>query len=134
VHRFLGDLTVCYPVRTELGFLLITGRNQDVMRLRLAGVGDVRARRVCLGGGVRVVDHYRFLVTIVHLAPHLELFERVEAVEGGGTFGVLHRNEPLRAVAADRAGDHAASLVGVVLASMGDDLRSQVAGDRQHDR
>src|SRR5262249_38313678 len=82
--RFLGDLTVCYPVRTELGFLLIPGRYQDVVRLRLAGVRDVRARRERLGGGVRVVDHHRFLVTIVHLAPHPELFERVEAVEGGG--------------------------------------------------
>jgi hypothetical protein len=81
-----------------------------------------------------VVDDHRFLVTIVHLAPHLELFERIEAVEGRRAFGVLHRNEPLRAVAADRAGNHAAGLIGVVLASMGDDLRLQVAGDRQHDR
>src|SRR5215472_1423897 len=115
VHGFLGDLTVCNPVRTELGFLLIPGGYQDVMRLRLAGVRDVRARRVRLGGGVRVVDHHRFLVAIVHLAPHLELFERVEAVEGGGTFGVFHRYEPLRAVAAGRARDHTAGLVGMVL-------------------
>src|SRR5215468_7499772 len=82
LDRLFGDLAVRYPVRTELGFVLIPGRYQDVMRLRLAGVRDVRARRVRLGGGVRVVDHHRFLVTIVHLAPHLELFERVEAVEG----------------------------------------------------
>src|SRR5215471_6902653 len=134
VHGFLGDLTVCNPVRTELGFLLIPGRYQDVIRLRLAGIRNVRARRIRLGGGVRVVDHHRFLVAIVHLAPHPELLERVEAVEGGGTFGVLHRDEPLRAVAADRAGDNAAGLVWVVLASVGDDLRPQVAGDRQHDR
>src|ERR1700758_3698264 len=104
------------------------------MRLRLAGVRDVRAGRVRLGGRVRVVDHHRLLVPVVHLTPHFELLERVEAVEGGGTFRVLHRDEPGRAVAAGRAGDDAAGLVRVVPAGVRDDLRLQVAGYREHDR
>src|SRR5487761_1132803 len=104
------------------------------MSLWLLRVADVRPRRVRLGGRVGVVDHHRFLVPVVHLAPHLELLEGVEAVEGRGAFGVLHGDEPDRAVAARRAGDYAARLVRVVLAGVVDDLRLEVAGDRQHDR
>ena len=95
---------------------------------------DVRARRVRLSGRVGMVDHHRLLVPVVHFAPHLELLEGVEAVEGRGTFCVLHGDEPGRPVAAHRAGDHAACLVRVVPAGVVNHLRLEVTGDRQHDR
>src|SRR5208282_6390493 len=93
-HRFLGDHAVHDPVRAELGRVLVPRRHQHVVRLRLAGVGDVGPRRVRLGGGVRVVDDDRFLVRLVHLPPHPELLGGVEAVESRGSFGVHHGDEP----------------------------------------
>ena len=82
---------------------------------------------------MRVVDDDRFLVPFVHLPPDPELLGGVELVERRRARGVGHRDEPLRAVAARPAGDHAARLVRVVGAGVGHDLVAQLAGDRQHD-
>src|SRR5689334_3107452 len=130
----LGDHAVGDPEGAELGRVLVPRGDQHVVRLRLAGVGDVGAGRVRLGGGVRVVDDDGFLVVIVHLAPDPELLGRVEAVEGRGPFGVHHGDEPLGAVAPGRAGDDAAGLVRVVGTGMGHDLVVQRTRDGQHDQ
>src|ERR1700761_5448902 len=62
---FLGDNAVGDAVGAELrGGQLLAGGHQHVVRLRLIRVGDVGPRRVGLGGGVRVVDHHRFLVAL----------------------------------------------------------------------
>jgi hypothetical protein len=69
-----------------------------------------------------VIDHNRFLVPVVHLAPHLQLLLGVEAVEGRGPFGVLHLDEPNRGVTPHWARDDPARLVWVVGAGVRDDL------------
>src|SRR5579872_4236075 len=79
-----------------------------------------------------MVDHNRLFVAVVHVAPHAELLGRVEAVERRRPLGVLHRDEPLRPVAASRAGDDAARLIGVVLAGMPHDRIVEIPGDGQH--
>src|SRR5689334_16574420 len=129
----LGHVALPDPVRAELGVVVVPSRDQDVVGLRLAGVGDVGPAWVRLGGRVRVVDDDRFLVVVVHLAPDPELLGGVEAVEGGGTFGVVHGDEALRAVAPGRPGDHAARLVRMVGPGVGHDLVVQIPRDRQHD-
>src|SRR6266704_6621585 len=55
-HFLLGHFTVHDTERPELGPIRLPGGNQDVVGPGLAGVGDVGARRVGLGGGVGVVD------------------------------------------------------------------------------
>src|SRR6202034_337538 len=68
------------------------------------------------------------------LTPDPEVLTGVELGEGGRTRGVQHRDEPRRAVAADRAGEHAAGLVRVVLPGVFDDFVVQRARDCQHAR
>src|SRR6476620_7274598 len=75
------------PVRAELMGLRFTGGNQDVVRLWFAGIGDVRAARVGLGPGVRVVDDDHFLIGRVQLLVKPQLFERIETVERRRPFG-----------------------------------------------
>src|SRR6516225_5566862 len=55
-HVFLAHLTVHDTERPELGLIRLPRGYQDIVRPRLAGVGDVGARRVGLGRGVGVVD------------------------------------------------------------------------------
>ena len=73
----------------------VAGGDQHVVRVRLGGVGDVGARRVGLGGGVRVVDDHRLLVVGVHLACTAQQVGGVELVERGRAGGVEHRDEAL---------------------------------------
>ena len=110
----------------------VRGGHQDVVRAGLVGVGDVGARGVGLGRGVRVVDDHRLLVAVVHVAVELQQVGGVELVERGRAGRVQHRDEPLGAAAARRARDHAARLVGVVGARVLDDLVVQGLGDGQH--
>src|SRR5215469_3566763 len=49
---FLGHFAVQDPERPELVCIRISGGNQDIVRVRLAGIGDVGPRRVGLGSGV----------------------------------------------------------------------------------
>ena len=56
LHLLLGDLAVDDPVRAQLVLLGIAGADEHVVRERLLRQRDVGARRVRLGGGVRVVD------------------------------------------------------------------------------
>ena len=56
------DHPVDDPVRAELVGVRLPGGHQHVVRLRLAGVGDVGPARVRLGRGVRVVDDDHLLV------------------------------------------------------------------------
>src|SRR6476620_2642664 len=53
-HRLLGHRAVHDPVRPDLLGIRLPGRDQQIVRLRFAGVGDVGAARVGLGRGVRV--------------------------------------------------------------------------------
>ena len=81
-----------------------------------------------------VHDDDRLLVGGVHLPPHLQLLQRVEAVEGRRTLGVGHLHEPFGPVGPAGAGDDPARLVRVVPPGMLDHRVDQVAADRQHDR
>src|SRR6185312_15334999 len=71
-------------------------------------------------------------VSLVHRPPHLELLAGIEAVEGGRTFGVEHRDVPLGTVGALRPGDHSARLVRVIGARMGHHGVHQVTTNHQH--
>src|SRR5439155_8744372 len=74
--RLLGDLAVSDAERAELRLAGLTGRYQDIVRAWLTCVGDIRARRIRLGGRVGVVDDDRLLVPVVHFAPDPQLFHR----------------------------------------------------------
>ena len=128
---FLADHAVHDPERAELP-IVRSGGDQHVVRLRLGGVGDVGARRVRLGGGVRVVDHHGHLVAGVHVPVEPQQVAGVELVEGRRAGGVQHRDEALRAVGAVRPGDHPARLVRVVPAGVRDDLLDEIGSDHQH--
>src|SRR5579875_3085389 len=67
LDRLLGDLALDDPERAELRLLVRPGRNEDVVGVRLLRQADVGARRVRLGGRMRVVDDDRLLVVGVHL-------------------------------------------------------------------
>ena len=75
-ERLLGDHAVEDAERPDLGAVRVAGGHQQVVRLRPAGEPDVGTGRVGFGGGVRVVDHHRLLVRVVHLPPHPQLLPR----------------------------------------------------------
>ena len=97
-----SSVTSPSTIRNERNSVVVrlAGRHQDVVRVRLGGVGDVGARRVGLGGGVRVVDDDRLLVVGVHLLVQLQQVGRVELVERRRARRVEHRDEAQRTVAA----------------------------------
>src|SRR6476620_11944845 len=68
---FFGHLAVDDSVGPELHRTLtipvLACADQHVVRTRLARQADVGAARVGLGRRVRVVDHHRLLVALVHL-------------------------------------------------------------------
>src|SRR5690348_1500362 len=78
---FLVDLALDNAETAKFGGLLLARRHQHVVRARLSSEADVGARWAGLRRRVRVVDHHRLLIAIVHLPPDPQLLHRVELVE-----------------------------------------------------
>src|SRR5215813_2286624 len=71
IDRLFVDLAVYDPVGAQLVPVRVAGGNQHIVRVGqelrvMAGVRDVRTRRVSLGRGMRVVHDDRLLVGGLH--------------------------------------------------------------------
>jgi len=113
--RFFDDAAF-EDAKTANGlFARSVGGDNDVMRVRLGGAGNVVPAWISIRTGMRVVEHERLFATLLHLFPEAELFERIEAEGFGRLRSIAHRDQPHGAIRANRAGNDAAGFEWVVL-------------------